>query len=244
MPTFDQHGSAICDQRLDTTQPAVSAAADHPDLDRIDADVLDATLLATASICAITISVGTGSRPHAERVLRGDRGDRGHRMTAEHRDRLDIGLNTGAAARIRPGNRQDMRGSCALCGARIGRISAWLPRGGRCERSPPQLGQISAIASTQARRRCIRTSRSSAPGPPADRARSVRNRGASPASGGFQFNKQRWPAQMRTSTDLADQPVVIVAFGHHADQRLGPRFADHQAAACRSVPARPRRSPP
>jgi hypothetical protein len=41
---------------------------------------------------------------HPQRILRGDRGDRGHRMAAEHRDRLDIGLDTRAAAAIGPGN--------------------------------------------------------------------------------------------------------------------------------------------
>jgi hypothetical protein len=47
----------------------------------------------TASICASTISVGTGiTGIHAQRVLRRDRGDGGHGMAAEHGDGLDVRL--------------------------------------------------------------------------------------------------------------------------------------------------------
>src|SRR3546814_1175850 len=51
---------------------------------------------------------------HAERVLRGDRGDRGHRVAAEHRHRLDVGLNPGAAAAVGPRNDENARGHAAL----------------------------------------------------------------------------------------------------------------------------------
>ena len=44
---------------------------------------------------------------HAQRVLSGDRGDRGHRVAAEHGDGLDVGLDPGAAAGIRSGNDED-----------------------------------------------------------------------------------------------------------------------------------------
>ena len=62
----------------------------------------------TASICARIISAGTGwTAVTPSGVLRGDRGDRGHRVAAEHGDGLDIRLNPRAAARIRAGDDQD-----------------------------------------------------------------------------------------------------------------------------------------
>ena len=68
----------------------------------------------TASICASIISAGTGvDRADPERVLRGDRGDRGHRVAAEHGDRLDVGLDARAAARVRAGDDEDAGGSNA-----------------------------------------------------------------------------------------------------------------------------------
>jgi hypothetical protein len=78
---------------------------DHPDLDRIDADI------AHHCVHLRDHHVG-GHRVHgadAERVLRGDRSDRGHRVAAEHRDGLDIGLDASAATRIGTGNDQDTR---------------------------------------------------------------------------------------------------------------------------------------
>src|SRR3546814_18763454 len=48
--------------------------------------------------------------PHPHRILRGDRGDRGHRVTAEHRYRPDIGLNPRAPAAVGPGDDEHLRG--------------------------------------------------------------------------------------------------------------------------------------
>src|SRR3546814_3341362 len=45
----------------------------------------------------------------SERILRGDSGDSGHRMAAQQGHRLDVGLNPGAAARIRSGDDEDPR---------------------------------------------------------------------------------------------------------------------------------------
>ncbi len=79
---------------------------DHADLDRIDADVRrDAVDLREHHVGRHRMDA-----LHAQRVLRGDRGDRRHRMAAEHRDRLDIGLGPRAAAAIRPGDNQNACG--------------------------------------------------------------------------------------------------------------------------------------
>ena len=81
-------------------------AADHPDLDRVDADIVDHRV----DLRQHHLGRNRMDRGHAERVLRGDRGDRGHRVAAEHGDGLDVGLNPRAAARIRAGDDQDAGG--------------------------------------------------------------------------------------------------------------------------------------
>ena len=77
----------------------------------------------TTSICWRMKSGGIGE--HAENalgVLRGQRSDRRRRIGVEHRHRLDVGLDTGAAARIRPGDDQDpaLHYSAASSGAAAG----------------------------------------------------------------------------------------------------------------------------
>ena len=60
----------------------------------------------TTAIWRATKSGGTGMHAvHAQRVLRGQRGDRGRGVAAERGDRLDVGLDAGAAAGIRSGDR-------------------------------------------------------------------------------------------------------------------------------------------
>ena len=62
---------------------------------------------ATASICAVTRSAGSGrTRGDADRVLRGDGGDGARAVDAERGERLEVGLNAGAAARVAAGDRQ------------------------------------------------------------------------------------------------------------------------------------------
>ena len=78
-------------------------AADHADLHRVDADVADDRV----DLREDHLGRNRVDRGDAERVLRGDRGDRGHRVAAEHGDGLDVGLNPRAAARIRAGDDQD-----------------------------------------------------------------------------------------------------------------------------------------
>ena len=69
---------------------------------------------ATASICAVTRSAGSGSdRGDADGVLRGDRGDRARAVHAERRERLQIGLDAGAAARVAAGDGQRRSASAA-----------------------------------------------------------------------------------------------------------------------------------
>ena len=89
----------------------VSTDPEHADLHGVDADVL-------------------GDRPHlpddrlgrdrrdpldGDRVLPGDGRDRRHAVHAAARERLQVGLDPRAAARVRAGDRQDAR--CAVAGA-------------------------------------------------------------------------------------------------------------------------------
>ena len=78
-------------------------AADHADLDRIDADIARPPRRSGRG----HLGRDRMDRADAQRVLRGDRGDRGHRVAAEHGDGLDVGLDPRAAAGIGPGDDQD-----------------------------------------------------------------------------------------------------------------------------------------
>ena len=81
--------------------------AEHPDLDRVDADVRgDRPDLRDDHLAA------RPARPRstADRVLRRDRGDRRHPVHAAARERLQVGLDPGAAAGVRAGDREDGRG--------------------------------------------------------------------------------------------------------------------------------------
>ena len=63
---------------------------------------------ATARTWATIISGETASTAlDADRVLRRDRGDRGHPVHAAARERLQVGLDAGAAAGVRAGDRED-----------------------------------------------------------------------------------------------------------------------------------------
>ncbi len=93
-------------------------------------------------------------RPHAQRVLRGDRGDGGRRMAAEHRHRADIGLDSRSPARIGAGDDQDARDHPAHPLKRrwvaAGNFFSAAPtRAGRSSNSPPQFGQRSSSCSAQ-----------------------------------------------------------------------------------------------
>ena len=82
--------------------------AEHPDLDGVDADVRAPRAPARARS-----PPGPVDRADAERVLRGDRGDRARAVHAAARERLQVGLDAGAAAGVRAGDRQRTWGRVA-----------------------------------------------------------------------------------------------------------------------------------
>ena len=61
----------------------------------------------TTSICWAMNRRHIVNGEHAPRVLRGQRGDRRRRIAAERGHRLDVGLDAGAAAGVRPGDDQN-----------------------------------------------------------------------------------------------------------------------------------------
>ena len=75
------------------------------------------------------------------------------------------------------------------------------------------------------RRRCIRTSRCSAPALSGGRSRPQRSQ-----SGRISQHQAAFTASQMLSTTSLDQRLVL-ALGHHPDQRLGARLADDQPAA-------------
>ena len=80
--------------------------ANHADLHRIHANVGDHRVHLRYN------HIG-GHRVNgidAQRVLRGNRRDRRHRMATQSRNRLDVGLYTRTAAAIRPGDDEDACG--------------------------------------------------------------------------------------------------------------------------------------
>jgi hypothetical protein len=89
-----------CSARRRSSRAATCSAANHADLDRVDSDIADNSFNLRENHLGRDRMDGAD----ADRVLRRDRRDGRHRVTAEHRDRLDIGLNAGAAAGIGTGN--------------------------------------------------------------------------------------------------------------------------------------------
>ena len=91
---------------------------EHPDLDRVDADVLGDR----ADLLDDQPPAGAGSTARdRHRVLRRDRGDRGHPVHAAARERLEVGLDAGAAAGVRAGDREHP-GNATVRGHGQGRI--------------------------------------------------------------------------------------------------------------------------
>ena len=91
---------------------------------------------ATALTCSTMISPGNrvhGGDRHG--VLRGDRGDRGHPVDATASERLEVGLDAGAAAGVGAGDREDARWAVGGHGERrIGRRSV-------VTLAPPRVGR-------------------------------------------------------------------------------------------------------
>ena len=77
-------------------------AEEHPGLRRVDADVVEHRL----ELGADELGRHLVDRRHAAGVLRGQRHDRAHPVAAEARERLQVGLDPGAAARVRAGDRE------------------------------------------------------------------------------------------------------------------------------------------
>jgi len=74
----------------------------HPQLDCVDADVLDHRLdLRLQEDRRHAVDAG-----HTERVLRRQCGDRGHPVAAERREGLEVGLDAGAPAAVGAGDRK------------------------------------------------------------------------------------------------------------------------------------------
>ena len=84
--------------------------AEHPDLHGVDADVLGHR----ADLRDDHRRARRLHRVDADGVLRGQRGDRRHPVDAAARERLQVGLDAGAAAGVRAGDREDDAGCGSL----------------------------------------------------------------------------------------------------------------------------------
>ncbi len=149
--------------------------------------------LMTASICARITSAGIWMDSlDAQRVLGGYRRDGGHRVPAEHRYRLDIGLNSRSATK-----------------------------------SDPAMIRTRAVEATELTLVPLRGAKFSMRTELSFRLQLPRNG----SRGG-----------LHGLANVIDHPLderLVVAFGHHSDQRLGARFADRPGG--RGLPARIRR---
>ena len=74
----------------------------HPGLRHVDADVIEHSF----ELRVNELGRQLVDRRHAHRVLRGQRDQRGHAMTSGRGERLQVGLDPGAPARIRRGDSQ------------------------------------------------------------------------------------------------------------------------------------------
>jgi len=89
-------------------------SAQHPDLHRIDADVVDdGRHLGDDHLRRDRLD-----RAHLDGVLRGDGGDGGHAMHPAAREGLEVGLDAGAAAGIRAGDGEHA-GNAGAVGHRV-----------------------------------------------------------------------------------------------------------------------------
>ncbi len=94
--------------RLESRRHGVGSfgRADHADLHGVHADIGDDRV----DLGDHHVGRNGVNALHAEGILRGDGRDRGHRVAAEHGDRLDIRLDARAAARIGAGDDEDAGG--------------------------------------------------------------------------------------------------------------------------------------
>ena len=106
------------------TAAIVAAVAEHAGLDHVGADVVQHA----RPFAPRRTPAAPACTPARRGVLRGQRGDRGHGVAAERRDRLDVGLDARAAAGIGSGDHQH---PAAHQAASVGRAAR--PR--RCART-------------------------------------------------------------------------------------------------------------
>ena len=126
----DDHGRPRLEllQRLSHGQDGLGAR-EHPHLDGIDADVRQDGLHLPHDDLARDLVDGA----HPDRVLDGDRRDRGHPVDAATGEGLQVSLDPRASAGVRAGDREDSRGS--------------LGRGSHCHRPDAQLFNSAIICS-------------------------------------------------------------------------------------------------
>ncbi len=80
----------------------VGRVAEHPDLDRVDHDVV----ADRGELLGQELRRGTEHAAHATGVLGGQRGDRGHAVRAVRGERLEVRLDAGPAGRVGAGDGQ------------------------------------------------------------------------------------------------------------------------------------------
>ena len=216
------------------TASIVATVAEHPDLDRVDADVARRPRApgrrsspARSPATAVT----------ADGVLRRDRRDRGHPVHAAGGERLQVGLDAGAAAGVRAGDRQHARDPRSL----IGEATSAMPDGRssrdhRSQRPPavrraarsPGAARAASSSAGAARARATappRTSAAAVSWPAGDRVEQPRELGRRAAGSRRRPRRVRAPApNSASSTSCAPRTTVAPP----ASSSLGP-------AACRAV---------
>ena len=135
-----EHDRRAARQLVERAAPPPRSSAGRPSIPILTASTPMSS--ATARTWARMISGGIGmDGGDADRVLGGDRGDRGHAVDAAGGERLQVGLDAGAAAGVRPGDRQDPREH----------DHERTPT--RCDRQDPRISRETSVASGVTRKR-------------------------------------------------------------------------------------------
>jgi hypothetical protein len=117
-------GRELVERRRDRERDL--GVAEHPDLHGVHADVGEHR----ADLGQHHLRGDRVDRAHAERVLGGQRRDRAGAVHAAARERLEVGLDAGAAPGVRAGDREDGRGQLAAPVV-VGAPAAWRLRAGK-----------------------------------------------------------------------------------------------------------------
>ena len=160
---------------------------EHPDLDRVDADVRRDRV----DLGDDHLRRDGGDHLDPDRVLRGQRGDRRRPVDAAASERLQVGLDPGAAAGVRAGDRQAGGDSVHLSVITLegihGRRRSVSPRTRRAGRARDVAEQLQPRqrhgAPRAARGPPSSASRSTVPDPPPTRSRTAASRGSSGGPG-------------------------------------------------------------